>query len=168
VAVTTYVDDTASAVNVIVAAPTPSLTAVGVPIAAPKTSGAEAGETVEVVLFPLGVTMKVYDVPAARPEMLQCCVPAATGVPVTLQVCPLKAVPISAAATYEYATPSEVNVIVAVPAPSCTAVGADNAAAPAIAAVPRTIIARTTATAAVLFTRLNGLNLDVASGPVTE
>jgi hypothetical protein len=38
-------------------------------------NAAEAGDTKEVVLLPLGVTVKVYDVPLVSPDTVQLCDP---------------------------------------------------------------------------------------------
>jgi hypothetical protein len=76
--VTVYVEATPSATNETVAAAEPAVTAVGVARAAPGIAAAEAAETTEVVPPPLGVTVKVYDVPFVRPVTVQFCEPVGT------------------------------------------------------------------------------------------
>ena len=80
-----------------------------------------------VVLFPLGVTMKVYDVPLVSPVTVQfwdgeagiALVPPAP----TVQVWPLAVVPLYAVTTYVNATPSGTKVTLIAPLPLFTTVG---------------------------------------------
>jgi hypothetical protein len=60
---------------------------VGTPIA--KANDADAAETVDVVEFPVGVTVKVYEVPVTNPETEQDCEPVRAEELATLQVRPL-------------------------------------------------------------------------------
>jgi hypothetical protein len=68
---TVYVVATPSAVNATLSAVVPAKVTVGVAMATPGMKAADAGDTVEVVLLPLGVTVKVYDVPFVRPVTVQ-------------------------------------------------------------------------------------------------
>jgi hypothetical protein len=52
----------------------PKLVAEGVVRIATGVTAADAADIVEVVLPPLGVTVKVYDVPFVNPEIVQLCV----------------------------------------------------------------------------------------------
>jgi hypothetical protein len=66
-----YVVATPSAVKKITEEEVPALIAVGVARAAPGINAVDAEEAVDVVLLPLGVTTKVYDVPFVSPVIEQ-------------------------------------------------------------------------------------------------
>jgi hypothetical protein len=70
---------TPSAVKVTLSAPVPAFAAVGVARAAVGTTAVDAADTVEKAPVPLGVTVKVYDVPLVSPVTVQLCVPVGTG-----------------------------------------------------------------------------------------
>jgi hypothetical protein len=81
---------------------------------------AEAGDTNEVVLLPLGVTVKVYAVPLVSPDTVQFCDPVgATVLLAKVQVKP----PGDEVTVYVEATPSAVNVTTAAPLLAKAAVG---------------------------------------------
>jgi hypothetical protein len=81
---------------------------------------AEAGDTNEVVLLPLGVTVKVYAVPLVSPDTVQLCEPVgATVLLAKVQVRP----PGDEVTVYVEATPSAVNVTTAAPLLAKAAVG---------------------------------------------
>jgi len=53
--------------------------AVGVARGAPGTTALDAADARVVVPLPLGVTVKVYDVPLVNPDTVQCCDPLGIG-----------------------------------------------------------------------------------------
>jgi hypothetical protein len=79
-AFTVYVVATESAVNETRIEVAPAFASVTPPMAIPGIKAAEAEDTVEVVPPPLGVTVKVYDVPFVIPATTQDCAPAPIGV----------------------------------------------------------------------------------------
>jgi len=104
-------------VTVEVALPTET---VGVAKAASVVTDVDGPDTVDVVPLPLGVTVKVYDVPLVSPDTVQCCEPVGTGKEsLTTHVTP----PGFEVTVYVEATPSALKVTVTVPRPASTAVG---------------------------------------------
>lgn len=83
-----YVLATPSATNEIMTVPEPASATVGCARAAPGIIALEAGETVEVVPRPLGVTVKVYEVPLVKPATVQFCDPVGAVAAATVQVKP--------------------------------------------------------------------------------
>jgi hypothetical protein len=79
-AFTVYVVATPSAVNVTRIEVAPEVATVGAVRTIPGINAADAEDTVEVVPPPLGVTVKVYDVPFVSPATTQDCAPPAIGV----------------------------------------------------------------------------------------
>ena len=74
VEVTVYVEATPSAVKVTVEVVLPT-EAVGAARAAPGITAGDAADAKVVVPLPLGVTVKVYDVPLVSPDTVQFCDP---------------------------------------------------------------------------------------------
>jgi hypothetical protein len=131
--VTVYVEATASAVNATATAPVPAHVTVGVAKAEiPAVIAAEADEIVDVVAFPLGVTVKVYDVPLARPVTVQLWAPEGGVVVFTTTHDPLGEPVI----VYRVAVPSAVKLTLIAPEPALLTVGLGKALV-AVTAVER-------------------------------
>jgi hypothetical protein len=84
--VTVYVEATPSAWNETATAPLAANATVGVAKGVvPTEIDADASDTPEVVLLPLGVTVKVYDEPLVRPDTVQLCAPVGGVVVFTIE-----------------------------------------------------------------------------------
>jgi hypothetical protein len=127
---TVYKVATPSATNETVIAPVPAFLTVGAASAAVGASATDAADTVELVLLPLGVTTKVYNVAFVRPLTVQLCGPV--GAVVVLATTQLKP-PGVETTVYVEATPSATNETVSFVPPAVATVGVANAA-PGIAA----------------------------------
>ena len=92
----------------------------------PTEIDADASDTAEPVPLPLGVTVKVYDVPFVSPDTVQVCEPVG-GVVVLTTVQLALGEPEAVLTVYRVATPSAVKVTAIFPAPAFATVGVDRA-----------------------------------------
>jgi hypothetical protein len=100
--------------------PLPASRADGAPRIAPGATALDANDVVDVVLLPLGVTVKVYETPFVRLLTTQLYVLSAENEPVTVQLW----VPPTALMVYVVAVPSAVNATLTSPLPAFVAIGA--------------------------------------------